>query len=162
MFMSPVEMIEAVEKPIDRPVEEKPIDPPIEAKPNRLSELRRLRDEFVVELKNRIEEVRRERAEMVAQYDEELGELENELFMLGIRTETTDRPSEAGVKAFNYLKENRGKWFASGAIMTAIRSEGTVAAIALRPFLESGQVQKRGERRYTQYAVLGLDDVQAA
>lgn len=117
----------------------------------RLQQVRGVRSELVSLLQSKITQVRREREEMISQYDEEIGALEMELAQLGVEVES--RPSDVGVKAYNYLRENAGQWFNANQIMRAIRCEGAVASVVLSKFILDGRVVKQGEYRSTVYGV---------
>jgi dTDP-4-amino-4,6-dideoxygalactose transaminase len=104
-------------------------------------------------LKEKIARVKAERDEILAQYDEEIGECEAELRSLGVAMATDSHPNEVAVLTYNYLKANPGRMVSGGELMRAIKREGAIASIVLRPLIESRKVKRVGERRGTVYTV---------
>jgi len=116
----------------------------------RIRQVREWRSETTELLRKKIEQLQLERAQMIASYDEEIAKYEMELKSLGSEAQT-ERPTEVGIKAYNYLLENESKSFSSSEIMSAIRCVGAVASVVLRPFIEQGKVRTEGGGRATRY-----------
>jgi hypothetical protein len=117
----------------------------------RMQQTRKIREEMIGYLNERISELQRERIEMDSQYDEAIAEIQAEL--IGYGAANVRPPSDAGIKAYNYLKEHAGERIQSGDLMRAIRCEGAVAAIVLAPFVEDRRVQIAGEKKGRVYWV---------